>query len=761
VDLGLWRGGRRRDTVFAMNHTLERILHWTVIGGVFLLPFVPFIVVTQFFFPFITGKNFAFRAIVEVIAVAWLALALVNPTYRPKRNWMLAAFAGFVLIIGIADLLSPNVFKSFWSNFERMEGWITLAHLFAYFVVATSVLIKENLWHRLAATSIGASVLMGIYALFQLAGFIVINQGGARVDATFGNATYLAVYMLFHIFLTALVLAKWRMPEGMRLYIRIGLGAVIALQTFVLIMTATRGAVLGLIGGVILTTLLLMWFGRGSSVVRKASAGVFVALVLIAGGFFLIKDTRFVQESNVFNRFANMSLEDKTVQARFMVWNMAWQGFAESPKTMLIGWGQESFNFVFNKYYNPNMFDQEPWFDRVHNIFFDWLIAGGILGLLGYLSLWLVSFYYLWLARGSDDQPVFSVAEKSIFTGLGAAYFFHNIFVFDNIVSYLLFVSLLAYLAVRAANAKGARALLPDTSLPHRSISALLVVAVVLAGGLLWGVNGKAIAANRAVLKGLSPPPDGNIMQNLARFEEAISYNTVGVQEAREHLSQLTANLAQNPTMPDEMKQQYYDSTVRELEAHIARVPGDARFPLFLGAVHSVFGQFEAARISFERAHELSPAKQDILFKVGANAFARGEHEEAFDAFREAYELEPRYEDAHVLYTAAAIRAEKDELVGDLLAQLKERGLETNPQILNAYVERGRYDRVIEIWRAHIAENPENVQAYFSLSAAYYEIGRRDLSIATLEEVKQVNEAIVPQANQFIEQIRQGTAQLE
>src|SRR3989338_1499681 len=160
-------------------HMLEKTLRWIVLAGIFALPFIVFIVANEIFFPFITGKNLTFRIIVEIITGAWLALALVNPEYRPRKSWLLYAFAAFVAIIAVADANGVNPFKSFWSNYERMDGWVTLAHLFAYFVVASSVLSAQKLWRRLWLTSLGVSVLVGIYGLLQLAGVSAIGQGGA------------------------------------------------------------------------------------------------------------------------------------------------------------------------------------------------------------------------------------------------------------------------------------------------------------------------------------------------------------------------------------------------------------------------------------------------------------------------------------------------------------------------------------------------------------------------------------------------------
>src|SRR6267154_5271192 len=129
--------------------TFEQVLRWTVIAGAYALPFLVFYVAGNLFFPFITGKNFYFRIIVEIMAAAWLSLALVLPQYRPRRNWILAAFAAFVLIMAVADAQGANPFKSLWSNFERIDGWVTLGHLLLYLTICVSVLNTEKLWRRL------------------------------------------------------------------------------------------------------------------------------------------------------------------------------------------------------------------------------------------------------------------------------------------------------------------------------------------------------------------------------------------------------------------------------------------------------------------------------------------------------------------------------------------------------------------------------------------------------------------------------------
>ncbi|MEX1003137.1 MAG: hypothetical protein WDZ35_13550, partial [Crocinitomicaceae bacterium] len=218
------------------TQTLRRI----VIAGLFLVPFIPFLVSGSFFFPFIVLKAFTWRIIVEVIFVAWLLLALLDERYRPKKSCLLYTVLAFLVVVGVANLFGVAPLKSFWSNFERMEGFISLLHLGAFFLVASSV-FDEGLWQKWWKTSLVASLLMAFYALFQVLGVISPNQAGARVDGTFGNTIYLAVYMLFHIFIALLFMwREWRNSAMRMVY-----GLLIVFQLYILYHTATRGAILG------------------------------------------------------------------------------------------------------------------------------------------------------------------------------------------------------------------------------------------------------------------------------------------------------------------------------------------------------------------------------------------------------------------------------------------------------------------------------------------------------------------------------------
>ena len=665
---------------------VQDMLRWTVVGAVFVLPFVPFIVADgqmfpNLFFPYITAKNFAFRILVEIMAAAWLALALVLPQYRPRRSWVMGAFALFVLAIGIADLFGAYPGKSIWSNFERMEGWITLAHLLAYLVVATSVLNTEKIWRRLFQVSLVASMLLAINGVMQIIGVAALGQGGvgglsARIDATFGNPIYLAAYMLFHIFLAAMLWTQMRKvrPAKDHLWPAIFYCGAIIMDTIALLFTGTRGAMLGLIGGALLTFILLS-FSHGAKKWRVITVSFFAALIVLGGIVWVARDSAVVRSIVFLDRLASISLTDNTTKARFFNMGMAWQGVKERP---LLGWGQENYALVFDKYYDPRMYAQEQWFDRVHNSVFDWWIAGGTLGLLAFLGVFAAALLVLWrpsAERGSTElsranvrsvfgfggKEAFTHEERSILTGLLAAYFAHNLTVFDNITSSILFATVLGYIAYREIAARDAAPIIRATIIPQGALGLVGAGSGILAIFLIWSINANAYTANKTLIAGIQGQP-GGVAQNLELLKRAISYQSLGTQEAREQLAQITMSILASDQVPADVKAQFAQTAVSELDKQAAASPLDARHPLFAAGVLDAAGLYKEAAVYYQRARELSPGKQSILYQMGQNALLQGDEESAVKYLAEAYNLEKSN------FTAAQYLASMYYMIGDQAA---------------------------------------------------------------------------------------------
>ena len=513
-----------------MTEKTIKYIVYVIKSGLYILPVLALIVTGSLFFPFITGKNFFFRIIVEILLFLWIFTACFDKNYRPKKSPILIALAATLFFLILATAFGANPYRSFWSNFERMEGLIGHIHLFLYFLILTSVFKKEKDWKWFFIDLVGVSFILSIYGLLQFFGFLTVHQGGVRLDATLGNATYYAIFLVFHLFLIG-----WLFTRTKNWWLRSGLMTLFFLETVLVFMTATRGAILGLIGGTIIFALLMAIFTKNKKI-RYGALGAFILLAIIIAVFLSIRHTAFIQKHFIFSRLANISITETTVESRLTIWGMAYRGFLERP---FLGWGPENFNLVFNKYYQPSLWPQEPWFDRSHDIVFDWLISSGILGFLAYLSIWGAAiFIVIKLHRKKQITPV----EIGLFFGLFAAYAFHNIFVFDNLTSYFLFFSVLSYLHVKYVRMRSeneSEKTVKSCEAKHIGTGCYLLITLAFIAVVfsLYFADIKPILAGRQLINTLgemgSKGADVNFM--LGGFDKVFAYNTFGTPEARDN----------------------------------------------------------------------------------------------------------------------------------------------------------------------------------------------------------------------------------
>jgi len=752
-----------------MDYT--KILRWVLIIGLCCVPFIAFIVADgvhfplNLFFPYITGKNFTFRILVEILTACYVLLAIHVPKYRPRASLIMWAFGLLVVWMAISTAASVDPIKSFWSNFERMDGYITTIHLFALFVISGAVLTADAWWENSFVVVVWASVLQGLYAVMQayhIFGLSPSSQSGARADTTFGNATYLAVYMLFSFFITLYLMLRtpinsWARrtfgkPTVMTLY-----AIALLLQFLGVYYTESRGPLLGLIGGLIIAAIYIALYTRGGQwqTLRKVSLwglGVVVVLTLV---FIGIKNTSFIQKSGTLSRLASISLTDKTTDSRFLLWGEAWQGFKQSPKTIFLGWGQENFSYVFNEYYNPNMYDQEQWFDRAHNQFIDMTIDGGLPAGLLYIALFL-------LAAWSIIKSRLEVPEQAVFLGLLAGYAFNNLFVFDNLTSYLFFIAILAF-AHGLSEKKPHGWMFMSRPLGDRAvaIAAPIAIVVLVWGG--WALNGPGIARAKTLIDALTPVDATGAAKdpsvNLAEFKSALADGPLGYQETVEQLFQFSSNnIAQSTTISPDVKQQAYTLTQQAGDAMLAQRKGDARLELFYGVFLDQVGQYQAALAHLQNAIADSPKKQQILFEIGATYLAAGDNKDALPPLKEAYEETPQYDQA-LLYYATALYYNGDTTDADALL-IKQYGTVNvdQQQILQAYFATKMYSRLEAIYNARVAKDPTDIQSAVAEAVLrYFVTGNKAVGIAALNALIKANPSVATQIQSFIDQINAGT----
>lgn len=715
------------------DYSAKQIARWVALGALFLVPLTPLLVANSYFFPFITGKAFYFRILVEIAVAGWAALALLDRQYRPRFSWIGAAAVLFVVWMFLADAFALNAAKAFWSNFERMEGWVLLIHLLGFFFAAGAVLRVESKWRAWFLTSLAVSIVVSAYSLLQLSGALAIHQGSARIDATFGNSAYLAIYFLFNVFL-----ALWLALTEEKPWLRWSLLTLAGVEGILIFFTETRGTVLGLIGGLAIAALLTAI--TGGQRVRQWAAAALVVIIVLSGGFYLARNSSFVQGNHVLQRVASISLSDGVT--RFTIWKMALEGVKEKP---ILGWGQEGFNYVFNKYYDPSLFHQEPWFDRAHNAFIDWLTQGGVPAFLLYLALFGSALYFLW-KRTELSRP-----ERIALTGALVGYAIHNLFVFDNLYSYVYFFAILALIDSQVARPIERLETLPELA-PSNGMTYAVPVAAVALIGVIWYVNIPGMATASELITALSSAP----AQAITAFEDLAAHPAFAAQEVREQIVSAAGTLVQSTSATTEEKQQIVTLAVTEMKKQVASYPDDARERLQLSYAYRAGGDVTDALAQIQAAIALSPKNENFWIQAGAAEWDGGDVQAAAKDFNTAYALGPQFPDL-AEYAAAGDIALGNLAGADKLLIATHGTTTVDSDILSvAYYRTKNWQRLIDLWKLRTTEPSATAQTWFSLAAAYYTAGQKGAALATIREAIQLFPDAAQSGAAAIQQIEAG-----
>lgn len=713
----------------------KNILKYLIWGGLFLTPIIAFIVPSNMYFPYIAGKGFAFRVLVEILFGLLVALAFVDKDYRPQFSWLMGSALLFAIVIFIADLFGKNPYKSIWSNYERMEGFILTLHLVMYYIVVSSVLKTQDIWDKFFTISISASVVMSFYGLFQLvrAGGVWVN--GGRVDGTFGNSAYMAMYLIFNIFLCIYLVALGG-KENWQKWIY---GLIILLELVLLYFTATRGAIVGLLGGLTIMGILLAWKEREKKHIRRISYWLIGAIVVSIIGFISVRGTSSVKNNPVLGRFASLSVAElHTQEERYFIWPIALEGIKERP---LLGWGQENFNLVFHKYYNPAMYGQDEWVDRAHDLILEWLIAGGIIGFLTYVSIYVALFYLIW-RKGSTLK----LLQKSVLTGMISAYVFHNIFTFDNLMSYMIFFSILAYVHSVNVSEKKETSKFYCKAFDGEVLNCIVYPLVVISTfAMIYFVNIPALLTNITLRQAISQKR--NVETNLKLFKKAFDYNSFGSSEV---LEQLLPYSTQSQVLKEKQKD-FYDFSKLQIEQNIAST--DARYLVLSGGFFSRFRQYDDAVKYLERALIESPNKQSIHFELGFAYLGKGDTQRMFDLFERAYDLKPSSAESQILYTVGAIYANKADVVKEMFTIVPKDTYITDARIMGACSRAGDYTTAVTILKARLEKDPTNLQNKFDLAKAYLMLKQKHTSISLIREMIAQDPQFKDQGETYIKQI--------
>ena len=412
----------------------------------------PLVIFKNLLRPYITSKMFFFDTLVLVMIGIWVLLLFINAhKYKPRKNILLIALLVFLGTILLSVIFSTNIFRSFWGNAERMEGFITFAFFGLFAISLFSVLRdKPEIIKKLILASIIISIVCAIYPALQKAGLLFAPPGEqySRPGGSFGNPTFLSGYLLAHLFLIAWYFFQ-NFSKNRKLFtpLNISLAGIFIVDFIVFIWTQTRGSWLGFFLGLVLFAVMAIFLLPRKI---KIASAAFLILIVIGGSLFFsfksqIRETKIAKKIPIIDRLASISLKDSSSRARWLSWQWSLQWFQNKP---IFGVGQDMFYSVFDDNYsadNNSLMSER--FDRAHNKFVDLLVMNGAVGFAGYLFLLGAIFYGLWEKIKNSGDNFEKVAWMSLVCLL-VSNMVHNFFVFDTPANSLIFYFFIACLLV-------------------------------------------------------------------------------------------------------------------------------------------------------------------------------------------------------------------------------------------------------------------------------------------------------------------------
>lgn len=308
------------------------------------------------------------QTMVVIGLLAWLAKMLLSGKVDLARTPLNLPILLFAATLVIAVILSPFRMHSLSA---LKEEWLLLI----FFLVVNNVKQEAEV-EKLLTILVTMSASVGLYAIWQhYSGMdlyrneLLEPRGGVFISlGFFSHHLTLGGYLML-VFLLAAVLAFHARRAGVRRIIDICAPIVLGLS---LVFSYARSAWLGAAAGVLAFGLL-----RGGKFILLLMAGVVVLALLI-----------YAIEPTTWDRLTEMNLsKDRPESTRIRLWQTSIRMIKDSPVwgVGLGGWG-----VLFHEYKVEGVYDATC---HPHNDFLNVAVNAGLIGLLAYVSIWIIFLY--------------------------------------------------------------------------------------------------------------------------------------------------------------------------------------------------------------------------------------------------------------------------------------------------------------------------------------------------------------------------------
>lgn len=744
------------------------------IAALFAIPVVAIIFVPSYLYPYIVGKGFIFRFLAIVAFFAFVYLSITDEKYRPKVTPFVFGYFVFVFFMGLSTIFSMDPSRSFWSNYERMEGYINVISLFALILAATTLRLKELEWSRIFGVHMWVSGIVSSLGVLQyaigsmgLSNFsslpivsLCLSQGAAcRVDSTLGNSIYLGIYAALTFWLIMYAIFVKKVKGNV-------LPVLAAINLVAVYFSGTRGVWVGMILALGVLMVSKYYFDGNRKAVIGTILGGLLFVSIFASFILYANKNGIAQNVAIVQRFSSVN----TLFARWNIWQTAVTSWSQKP---IFGWGQENFIHAFNLNYNPAMYGQETYFDHPHNTYFGWLVFGGIFGFLAFLFMMFMSIFGI-IKSQIENEEKNDLIIPIIFAAI-TTYLVHIFFVFDNLTSSLLIVLMSVYFGSQYSYG-----VLNISKVSDTVKNILKFILIILAIYFVYVSVYKPSYANLTTIQAMTyqqraatQDPREILSGTKKLYEKAINMDTLGSYEIREfYLQKSLEYINLLPQVADEsIKATIVDvgnSALAQFGIQIEKNPFDHRAHFMLGLYFLNIKNYDKAIEVLKKALDLAPNKQIALIYLAKAYLMKGDINNSSVHYEKAIAITPKnipgYNQIRIEYIQVLMLANQDERALSIIKELmptvnKDEFNQLVSQMMQVYSTRKDLKGVIKILNDALVLDPSNQNFVLWLAQAYVATGSYNEAVFTINKLTTSNPSIVAEFNQQLQKYMQDEQQ--
>lgn len=772
---------------------LENITRYVLMIALFF----PLFYASFALFPSYYGKTAIFQILVEIAFILYLILILRGQIKKPKLNYIfyfLAAFLGIRLIAGFVGL---NPEKSFWGTMARMDGNFAWLHFFVYFYLLTQFFETKRKWFRILKLAVFTSFLVAITGIMQRFGIVLFDwwsyEIGGRIFGVMGNSIPFASYILFSIFICAylfvesiknavqvipkeviningekgVVLNEVHLKHLLAVLVWV---IILAVNVVALFWSGTRGPMLSFLA---VAPVSIFLFGLMSQ--RKNVRIIFFILFLTAvlSVIFLI----FLYSNNAGFSFINSSFEllklggnASTLTTRIMNWNSALNGWIENWHSILIGYGPEVYDVIFDKYYKSELLNfsfYETVGDKPHNIIFELLTSVGIAGFVVYAGLFGCIIFGL--ASAARKKNISKISAAILMLSF-VTYLSQNLFEFDTSGVLLLFFVNLAFTSFVIYGSG-----VEENKIKLNYIFTFLLLAIMPVA--LWVGSARPLIASYYIVKAsfyASAPLNFFIKEGAEQWrnyaQKALNAPSVFEDEARVHIAnQIFSINAREMFFGNALNIDILKLLYEKLKETSQNHPKTYAYKHRLAQIESMMGEyadkkyFDDSENTFRELGVENPERQAIGLAWAQMRMTKGDLSGAVKILHDLSEKNPKSDEIYTYLGIALVSAGREEEALEVFIKSLEFGkyLYTRDEFIDTLIyllqKKEEYKKIITTY-LHLTKQYESEPRraavwYTRLAATYAKIGDRENAIKAAEQAAFFDKTLSESTRKFIESL--------